>query len=263
MSLVTKQGTHHYHFGAGLGSLGKSVLQAAQQGNIEYATVDPLTGNPIGYIEPKNPIIVYESPLPYHMPIELQKRPFRNPPSFLSSPSRIYVCLLWTSEFRYEILHVPTILHRVGQKLGSGSIGNVDSGVSAARNPVVASGIGVIDFAWIGDDDVFGILYAEDAMEQASFLIPKFDNDGDSFSLAPNLKQIVNVANLTKQATSNALSATKLATSSVTKSATTAANKVGAAATQGVRVGAKAVTKGVIKKSFKMFTTGGKKKMWE
>jgi hypothetical protein len=248
-ALVMSQGTHHCHFGAGLGSLGKSILMV-RQSTVEYAMVDALTANPIGWLEPKNPTPVYDSPVPLHLPVEFQRRPFRSPPSFISSPSGTYVCLLWSAEFRYEILHIPTILQRVSHKLG---VTGLDTAASATRNPAVAAGTSVIDFAWVGDDDTFSVLYADDALEQATMLLSKLDIESDSSYAAANLKQIVNVANLTIQAT------TKMATTTVTKGASTAASKVGAA-TQGVRVGAKNVTKEVFKKSFKMFTVGGKKR---
>jgi len=48
---------------------------------------------------------------------------------------------------RYEILHFPTILHCIS------------SGGKATFSPLVASGDGVSSFAWIGDDDLFGLLY--------------------------------------------------------------------------------------------------------
>jgi hypothetical protein len=250
-ALVMSQGTHHCHFGAGLGSLGKSIL-TVRQSTIEYAMVDALTANPIGWLEPKNPTLVYDSPVPTHLPIEYQKRPFRCPPSFISSPSGTYVCLLWSAEFRYEIVHIPTILQRVSHKLG---VTGVDTAASVNRNPVVANGISVIDFAWVSDDDTYAVLYGDDAMEHSIMLLSRLENDGtDSNNAATaNLKQIVNVANLKLQAT------TKIATTTVTKGATTAASKV-TAATQGVRVGAKNVTKEVFKKSFKMFTGGSKSK---
>ena len=48
---------------------------------------------------------------------------------------------------RYEVLHIPTMLQRVSSRSDIGS------------KPLVASGNGVASFAWVGDEDVFCLLY--------------------------------------------------------------------------------------------------------
>ena len=92
-------------------------------------------------------MVVYESPLPLHLPPDIVKRPVRLPPCFLASPSRNYICCFWMEEMRYEVLHVSTMLQRVSSRTDANS------------QPVVASGNGVSSFAWVGDEDVFCILY--------------------------------------------------------------------------------------------------------
>ena len=94
--------------------------------------------------------IVHESPQPLHLPIEVRnKRIVRLPPRFLPSPSGKFVCCLWTEEMRYEILNVSDLLETVtDRKRHHGD-----------KNPVIAGGTGVTSFAWIGDFDVFCLLY--------------------------------------------------------------------------------------------------------
>jgi hypothetical protein len=94
-------GSRHNHFGAGLGHLGKSVL-FTKHSTIVYGSVDAFRVNPVGRMDIKNVYDVYESPAATHLPAEIQKRPFRLPPSFLPSPSGMYVCLFWGEEMRYE-----------------------------------------------------------------------------------------------------------------------------------------------------------------
>jgi hypothetical protein len=59
--------SRHLHLGAGLGSLGKSVM-TVQNSNLVYASLDVLQANPVGLLEPKNIISLYESPPAQHMP---------------------------------------------------------------------------------------------------------------------------------------------------------------------------------------------------
>jgi hypothetical protein len=155
-NVVSFPGTQTAHFSANLGTMGRAVLYA-RGAQLFYSPLEPAGGvlevNPIGRMEYGNPskaALVYESPPPMHLPPEIQKRPVRLPPSFLISPSRNYVCCFWREEMRYEILSVTSILERVT---------NRNSPLVAANNPVVASGTGVASFAWIGDEDVFSLLY--------------------------------------------------------------------------------------------------------
>ena len=192
---VSSPGTRYVHFNANTGNMGKSVL-SIQGSQLSYSPLDPppsdnegsssgLKGlekpNPIGKMEyyiagfsvggggGSNTIIssltksatkstsaaqvtsiVYESPQPLHLPIEIRnKRSVRSPPQFLKSPSGKYVCCLWTEEMRYEVLKVSILLESVTDRNRNGR----------GKSPLVASGTGVVSFAWIGDGDVFSVLY--------------------------------------------------------------------------------------------------------
>lgn len=149
-NLVPVPGARHAHLNANIGSFGKSVLSvkhsAISFGFLE-SKANGASPNPLGTMVSKSSMVVYESPLPLHLPPEIVKRPVRLPPCFLASPSRNYLCCFWKEEMRYEVLHVATMLQRVSSRSDSNS------------QPVVASGNGVSSFAWVGDEDVFCILY--------------------------------------------------------------------------------------------------------
>ena len=146
----------HVHFGAGLGSLGKSVL-SVQDSSIIYGSLDVLKANPVGHMEAKNPTTVYESPPPQHLSPEFQKALFRLAPRFLTSTSGLYLAVIWPSEFRYEILHIPSLLQKVGSRGAKGP----------PRNPVVASGIEACGFAWVGDEDLYAVIRDKERMKQS------------------------------------------------------------------------------------------------
>jgi hypothetical protein len=194
---VSCPGTRYVYFNANTGNMGKSVL-SVQGSQLSYSPLDPppldneannsssLTGpdksNPIGKMEyhiagfsigggggsnniissltksatkpssaaHKVTSIVYESPPPLHLPVEIRnKRSVRSPPQFLKSPSGKFVCCLWTEEMRYEVLKVSVLLESVTDRNRN----------SRGKSPMVASGTGVASFAWVGDDDVFCLLY--------------------------------------------------------------------------------------------------------
>ena len=151
-NIVPIPGCRHAHLSANIGGMGKAIL-AVKGPEISYAALEPtggpITVNPVGPMANKNVRVVYESPPPLHLPPEIHKRPVRLPPCFLMSPSRTYLCCFWKEEMRYEILHIPSLLDRVTART------NIASGQSA----VVSSGNGVTSFAWIGDDDVYSLLY--------------------------------------------------------------------------------------------------------
>jgi len=251
---VVASASRHLHFGAGLGSLGKSSLMV-QHSAVQYASLDVLQANPVGWLEPKNPVTLYESsPLAAqnnNMPAEFVKRPFRLAPVLLPSPTGVYIALVWPCEYRYEILHTSTLLQQVGQLRTSGST----AVTTTVTRPVVASGTGVGDFAWVSDEDVFAVLHAPDWQELAALQVPKQQtSDGEAagslLMSSPNLKLIgagaMGVANLATSVTKGA-----------TGAATNAANMTVGVTTKAIRSGAKGVTKGV-KKSLGLF--GGKKK---
>ena len=149
-NLIPVPGGSHAHLNANFGSLGKAVFSVRNH-EILYGSLEPPGGsgvmNPIGQMESKNILSVYESPAPLHLPPEIHKRPIRLLPALLPSPSGNYLCCFWKEEMRYEILHIDTMLERVKAR-GKTTV-----------NPLVAGGNGVSSFAWVGDDDIFGLLY--------------------------------------------------------------------------------------------------------
>ena len=232
-------GTRHLYFGAWMGSLGKSIL-SVHDTDVVYASIDTLTTNPIGAMEPKNPVSVFSSPRPTHLPHPV---PFRAGSSvLLPSPSGLYVALWWPTEFKYEILHLPTLVQTVEQSRGSSKGGTT-------RNPCVASGTGVADICWVGDDpDIYALLHVLDWEQAISALVPEVGSGesggvmGNLTLTAPKLKELgAGVRTVAMSATSVTKNVTKAATS-VTKAATSTASKT--------------VNKG-FKKSFGLF---GKKK---
>ena len=96
-------------------------------------------------------VSVYRSPSPLDLHAEMQKRTVRLPPRFIPSPSGNYLCLYWPDERRYEILHMATIMRRT-------NVGTATT-VADSYTPAVASGVRVLDFAWVGDNDVFCLLH--------------------------------------------------------------------------------------------------------
>ena len=113
-------------------------------------TPNEMKPNPIGIIQlNKDPILVYKSPVATNKSREFHQRPIRLPPKLIPSPSGKFLCLFWSAESRYEILHV-------------------DSMTSAARKtnrnsqeytPAIEIGLDILSFAWVGDEDVFAVLY--------------------------------------------------------------------------------------------------------
>ena len=193
---ISTPGTRYVYFNANRGNMGKSIL-SVQGSQLSYSPLDsPLVlecsngsgssglkgtdkSNPIGKMEyhiagfsgsGSNTIIssitksatksssaaykvtsvVYESPPPLHLPVEIRnKRSVRIPPQFLNSPSGKFVCCLWMEEMRYEVLNVSALLESVTDRNRNGR----------GKSPLVASGTGVACFAWVGDSDVFCLLY--------------------------------------------------------------------------------------------------------
>eukprot|EP00934_Nitzschia_sp_Nitz4_P002940 Nitzschia sp. Nitz4//scaffold15_size197535//123755//127659//NITZ4_001590-RA/size197535-augustus-gene-0.214-mRNA-1//1//CDS//3329537751//2930//frame0 len=149
-NLVQVPGTRHAHLNANFGGLGKALL-AVKGPEITYSILEPtggaLAADPLGAMETKNTVTVHESPAPLHLPPEIHKRPVRLPPLFLMSPSRSFVCCFWKEEMRYEILQMAAVLERVTSR------------TQINKSAVVASGNGVASFAWVGDADVYSLLY--------------------------------------------------------------------------------------------------------
>lgn len=246
-------GARHNHFGAGLGSLGKSVL-FVKHSSVVYGSVDAFRANPVGSMEIKNTYDVYESPAATHLPLEIQKRSFRLPPSFLPSPSGLYLCLFWSEEMRYEVLHVPSVLQRVAQRSN-------DGGASSAA---VATGTGVSSFAWFGENDAFAIIHSPDAekLGQATSVdaaIPTVAAEGKDFATMQKLKDLTDIRSLgsnLKDVKDLAVNTTKGATKVVTSTA-----KIATGAVSGVATGAVSGASKVHKsKVFSLSRLRGKKK---
>lgn len=98
------------------------------------------------------------------------KNQVRRPPRLIMSPNRQYICLLWPSESRYEILHVPSLL------MGS------SSGFPAP----VDFGSGVMGFAWIQNES-FAILHSGDAIKETRSKSGRFDFRS---SMSKNMKSM-------------------------------------------------------------------------
>ena len=244
-------GNRIVHYGAGLGSYGKSIITVQQNSYITYASIDILQGNPIGYIEPKNVVKIYESHNNSALISEHQRhRPFRYVPILLPSPSGNYICFFHQCEYRYEIYTASSLIQQVGHaRAMAGKNNNAGSGpadVLQHRNLMVASGTGICDFAWISDDDLFAVLHASDLQEYMHMNVPKQSSDTGGLT-SPNLKFInagmgaaTSLAKtVTKTATTTAQSATKLATSA----AVTTTTKTVGVTTKAIMSGAKGVKK--------------------
>ena len=239
-------GARHNHFGAGLGSLGKSCL-FVKHSSVVYGSVDAFRANPVGRMEIKNTYDVYESPVATHLSLEIQQRSFRLPPSFLPSPSGLYLCLFWSEEMRYEALHVPSVLQRVSQR-GSDA---------PTYNAAVATGNGVSSFAWIGEDDVFAVIHSPDAdkLGQASSVdaptpvLGEVKGDFATMS-AQKLKDLADIRSLNVKnlAVNTGKSAGKVVTS------TAKIGKNAAGATVNVVGTAAGKTAGVVHKTTKVFS---------
>lgn len=154
-NLVPFPGTRNAHLSANIGTMGKSIL-TVRGPQILYSPLEPegglLENNPIGKMDStKKVTVVYESPAPLHLPPDIHKRPVRLPPRFLLSPSRTFICCFWKEEMRYEVLDLTNMLDRVTSRN--------PIALGAGNSPVVASGNGVASFSWVGDEDVFALLY--------------------------------------------------------------------------------------------------------
>jgi len=133
-NLVQGLGSRHVHLSANFGGLGKAVL-TVKGSEILYGNLEPPGGpmavDPVGAMDIKNMVSLYESPPPLHLPPEIHKRPVRLPPLFLMSPSRNYLCCFWKEELRYEVLHLTSLLETITARR-----------LPAVKSPMVASGNG-------------------------------------------------------------------------------------------------------------------------
>jgi len=126
---------------------GKAVI-TVNESRVLWEPLDVEGKNPHGKIDVlthdkyKQSQVIYQSQPAIELLPEIQKRSVRLPPRFLPSPNGKFLCLFWVDEQWYEILHVSTSLRR---------------GNSFA--PAVASGTNILDFCWVGDEDVFALLH--------------------------------------------------------------------------------------------------------
>lgn len=133
-NLVQGMGSRHIHLSANFGGLGKAVL-TVKGPEVFYGNLDPVGGplvtDPIGGMEIKNMVSLFESSPPLHLPPEIHKRPVRLPPLLLMSPSRNYLCCFWKEELRYEVLHLTSLLETITARRSA-----------AGKSVMVASGNG-------------------------------------------------------------------------------------------------------------------------
>ena len=149
--------------------------------------VSSLTGS-VNTNKGKIASVVYDSHQPLHLPAEVRsKGTVRLPPRFLPSPSGRFVCCMWLEEMRYEILIVSNLLESVSQ-------GRRRSLGHHSNNPLAASGTGVASFAWVGDSDVFCLLYdpEQDSALKAGINLgaPDANFRGDTFSADKIIKDL-------------------------------------------------------------------------
>jgi len=177
-------GSHHASFAVGRGGNG---LISVKGSNV-YASLiaDPSSSrnsnmymsmmNPTGKVIQRNQILVYESPPPLHKSLEFQSRTVRVPPRLLPSPSGKFLCLFWHKENRYEILHMDSITSAI-KRPSSKSI-NRETNMSGF-SPAVDTGFDVLSFAWVGDDDVFALLYPPELKKDENNTIVKIQTTVD------------------------------------------------------------------------------------
>ena len=112
------------------------------EGDSVFRTSLHISGlNPVGPLVMRNPTIVYRtvaSPNSHRI---------RCPPQLLLSPSKRYICFFWSSERRYEILHIPTLLQS-----------------SQGFPPPVDFGSNTLDFSWVGCDNTYAIMCSNETI---------------------------------------------------------------------------------------------------
>jgi len=176
-------GSHHASFVVGRGGNGLISVQSSKvfaslivapsssRNNINIGTM-----NPVGKLMQRNQILVYESPPSLHKSLDFQSRPVRVPPRLLPSPSGKFLCLFWHKENRYEILYMDSLTSAIKRPLSKHSFRDVHiSGFS----PAVDTGFDVLSFAWVGDDDVFALLYPPELKKDQNNVIVKIQTTVD------------------------------------------------------------------------------------
>ncbi len=140
--------------------------------------------NPIGTLGCKDVVLFYRSPPPLHKSVGFQARPVRMPPRLLPSPSGNFLCLFWHTENRYEIIHSSSITSAARKS-------TLDEGPE--YSPAVDTGSNALSFAWVGDGDVFALLYPPELSKNDSGTFskkkskstPKADVEDDDEDNAP------------------------------------------------------------------------------
>ena len=126
----------------------------------------------------------------------------RIPPRLLPSRSGKFLCLFWHVENRYEIIHNSSITSAAKKSIK-------DEGPE--YSPAVDNGFNVLSFAWVGDEDVFALLYPPEMTksDSGSFSAKKktkntpkvdFDEDEEDAQIDPSkfkprveLKELIGV----------------------------------------------------------------------
>jgi hypothetical protein len=117
-------GTRHIILSEYTDTTKQIVILFVEGFSVFVATLDATKVNPIGPLIVKNPCLVYKSVVadalllsPASGSDNFEKTKMndthdikgnRSPPKLFLSPSKAYVCLFWSFEMRYEILHVQT-----------------------------------------------------------------------------------------------------------------------------------------------------------
>jgi len=153
-------GTRHIILSEYTDTTKQIVILFVEGFSVFVATLDATKVNPIGPLIVRNPCLVYKSVVADALLLspasgsdnyektKMNDTGIRSPPKLFLSPSKAYVCLFWSFEMRYEILHVQTLLEK----------GNSPSTSKRLLVPLIESGTGVRSFAWEGLHDVFAVL---------------------------------------------------------------------------------------------------------
>lgn len=146
--------------------------------------------NPVGRMPLKRSKMVYDSSLNLQPFSASLGRPVRLPPKLLPSPSGDFICIFWQEEQMYEIVHVTSL---------------VNISETSNMSPAVDSGNNVLSFAWVGDDDIFALLFPPE-------MIKEEEDSSDGFIVKRNPVNASNtVFNLeTSEETSSAVDPAKL-----------------------------------------------------
>ena len=134
-------GSRHAHLPAHIfgSELGKATL-SVKHSDVQWQPID-IDANGQLITKVSETQVVYQAPRSADVP--MSKRSVRLPPRFYTSPSGKFLCLYWSDEKRYEILHIASSLNKRSPD---------------SYAPAVAKGTDVLDIAWVGDDDVFALL---------------------------------------------------------------------------------------------------------